>query len=87
MSRYINLKLKNANTNAVIYIKLFTNDNEYGDINDVLFKKVKIISETRDKKPQSFMSNSKYKNMSGKDFTINGNDEYEISAWCNENDD
>ena len=33
------------------------------------------------------MSNSKYKNMSGKDFTINGNDEYEVSAWCNENED
>ena len=86
MSRYFNLKMKNIDTNEVIYIRLFTNDNEYADINEVLFKKAKIISETENRKPQSFMGNNKYKNLNekNKDFTINTKDTYEISGWINE---
>ena len=52
MAKYINLAIKNADTGERIYIKLFTNDKEYGEINEVLFKKVKIISETENRNAQ-----------------------------------
>ena len=85
-SKYINLKMKNIDTNEDIYIRLYTNDNEWKDINEVIFKKAKIIRETENRNPQSFLGNSKYKNLSpkNKDFTINTKDTYEISGWINE---
>ena len=88
MAKYINLAIKNADTGERIYIKLFTNDKEYGEINEVLFKKVKIISETENRNAQSFMGNSKYNNLNkeGKDFTINTKDTYEFSGWLKEDD-
>jgi|TARA_R100001463_G_scaffold26864_4_gene62554 hypothetical protein len=88
MSKYVNLAIKNADTGERIYIKLFTNDKEFGDINEVLFKKVKMIVDTEGRNAQSFMGNSKYKNLNkeGKDFTINTKDTYEFSGWLKEDD-
>ena len=88
MGQYVNLAIKNADTGERIYIKLFTNDKEFGDINEVLFKKVKMIVDTENRNAQSFMGNSKYKNLNKerKDFTINTRDTYEFSGWLKEDD-
>ena len=55
MGQYVNLAIKNADTGERIYIKLFTNDKEFGDINEVLFKKVKMIVDTENRNAQSFL--------------------------------
>ena len=88
MGQDVNLVIKKADNGERRYIKRCTNDNSFVDINEGLFKKVKRIVDTEGRNAQSFMGNSKYKNLNKerKDVTINTRDTYELAGWLKEDD-
>jgi hypothetical protein len=67
------------------YIKLFINENDFGNIVESIYKQKEMIEKNTGKSCRPFLSNNKFKPR--EDIVLKADQTYAITVWWNEKDD